>query len=263
MQTTTVDVSTDDGIADAYLVQPNSDGQPDGDGPHPAVLLFMDAIGLRPQIQQMAERIAARGYVVLAPNTLYRGGRSPLFGYVPDLADPEARAEFMQKVMPMVRSMTPEGTMRDSHAYLGYLAGLHTVAPGPVALTGYCMGGRLAFRTAGIYPDRVAAAASFHGGNLATDSEDSPHLLADRIQAELYFGHADNDRSIPPEQIALLEKALDAADVRYRSELYSGAIHGFTMADTSAYNAEAADRHWTNLFDLLDRALPGARGAAE
>jgi carboxymethylenebutenolidase len=117
------------------------------------------------------------------------------------------------------------------------------------------MGGNMALHTAGTFPDRVAAAASFHGGNLAADAPASPHLLADRIRAELYLAHADQDSSMPPEQITRLDAALNSAGLRYRSELYPGATHGFTMADTAAYNADAADRHWTNLLDLLDRTL--------
>lgn len=126
---------------------------------------------------------------------------------------------------------------------------------GPVGVTGYCMGAGLALRTAGSYPDRVAAAAGFHGANLASTAPDSPHLLADRITAELYFGHTDQDRALPPEQIERLNKALAEAGVRHRCEVYAGAHHGFTQADTAAYDQEAAERHWAALLDLLSRTL--------
>ena len=128
-------------------------------------------------------------------------------------------------------------------------------ADGPVALTGYCMGARLALLTAGSYPDRVAAAAGFHGGRLATDAPDSPHLVAGNITAELYFAHADNDGSMPPEQQQLLEETLTKAGVRHRCEVYPGARHGYTQADTAEYDKEADDRHWAALLDLLNRTF--------
>jgi carboxymethylenebutenolidase len=122
--------------------------------------------------------------------------------------------------------------------------------------TGYCMGARLSLRTAGAYPERVAAAAGFHGGGLATDAPDSPHLVADRVAAELYFGHADRDHSLPPEQIERLNAALTEARVRFQAEVYEGARHGYTQADTSSYNADAAERHWNELLALFERTLP-------
>jgi carboxymethylenebutenolidase len=151
--------------------------------------------------------------------------------------------------------LTPEGAMRDAEAYLDVLARRDEVTDGPVGLTGYCMGGRLALRTAAGFPDRVAAAASFHGGNLANDAEDSPHRQADRIRAEVYVAHADNDRSMPPEQQQRLEEALSSAGVSFKAELYDGAAHGFTQADTPAYDEQATERHWTNLFGLFERTL--------
>jgi carboxymethylenebutenolidase len=124
------------------------------------------------------------------------------------------------------------------------------------------MGARLALRTAGAYPERVAAIAGFHGGRLATDTPDSPHLVADRVTAEVYFGHADQDSSMPPEQIELLDKVLTEAGVRHRSEVYPGAHHGYTQADTAAYDAKATERHWTELLALLDRTLRGKGSAS-
>jgi carboxymethylenebutenolidase len=117
------------------------------------------------------------------------------------------------------------------------------------------MGGRVGWRIAAAYPERVAALGGFHVGGLVTDADDSPHRSARSLAAEVYLGHADNDRNMTPEQIAELERALDAAGVRYRSELYPGAAHGYTMADTPSYNEAAAERHYTELFALLDRTL--------
>ncbi|QOV33483.1 dienelactone hydrolase family protein [Streptomyces ferrugineus] len=248
VQGTDVDLPIEDGVADAYLAHP-------GDGlPRPGVLLYQDAFGLRPHLRRMADRLAGAGYAVLVPNVFYRHGRSPVFD-LPEFIDPEARPELWQKIVPVMRSLTPELAVRDAGAYLRWMAERPEIADGPVALTGYCMGARLVLRTAGAYPDRVAAAAGFHGGQLATDAEDSPHLAAEHITAELYFGHADADQSMPPEQMERLAAALTAAGVRHRYEVYEGAHHGYTQADTSAYDEAAAERHWAALLDLLKRTF--------
>ncbi|MGK4578671.1 dienelactone hydrolase family protein [Kitasatospora sp. HPMI-4] len=248
VRTTSLDLPTRDGLADAYLAHP------DDNTPHPGVLLYMDAFGLRPRLKEMAERIASAGYTVLVPNVFYRHGRAPVID-LPEFIDVSERPELFGALGPILSSLTPELAMSDAKAYLDWLADSPLVADGPVGLTGYCLGAGLALRTAGTFPERVAAAAGFHGGRLATEAPDSPHLLADRITAELYFGHADHDHALPPEQIAGLDKALDAAGVRYRSEVYEDAEHGFTQADTAAFNAEAEQRHWRELLALLDRAL--------
>ncbi|MET8538812.1 dienelactone hydrolase family protein [Streptomyces sp. NPDC005065] len=245
---TSVDIPTQDGVADAYLTHP------DDSSPHPAVLLYMDAFGLRPHLKKMADRLARAGYTVLAPNVFYRHGRAPVVE-LPDVIDPVRRPEIFERLGPIMNSLTPDLAMRDADAYLRWLTACPLTTDGPVGITGYCMGARLALRTAGTYPERVAAVAGFHGGRLATDSPDSPHLLADRITAELYFGHADQDPSLPPEQINRLDEALTAAGVRHHSEIYPGAHHGFTQADTAAYDSTADKRHWTALLALLDRAL--------
>ena len=245
MQSSTVEVRTPDGVADAYLTRP------DDDRAHRSVLFIMDAIGLRPRIEEMADRIAASGYVVLAPNFFYRAGRAPVLA-PPDFTDPDSRASFMQAVRPLIEQLSPESAARDGAAYLEYLSQL---APGPAAITGYCMGGRVGWRIAAAHPDRVSALGSFHGGGLVTDALNSPHRSAGNIEAELYFGHADNDPSMTAEQIAELERALDEASVSYRSELYDGAMHGYTMADTAVFDEAACERHFTELFSLLERSL--------
>ncbi len=245
MNSSTVDVKTPDGVADAYLTRP------DGGGSHPPVLLIIDAFGLRPRIEEMADRIAERGYVVLAPNVFYRAGRAPVLP-MPDLSDPDGRTAFFQQVRPLMEQLTPEALARDGEAYLGFLA---EQAPGPVAITGYCMGGRLGFRIAASHAERVAALGAFHAGGLVTDAPDSPHLSSDRVHAEIYCGHADEDASMTPEQIATLDRALDGAGVRHRTEVYAGAHHGYTMSDTAVYDEAATERHYAALFELLERTL--------
>jgi carboxymethylenebutenolidase len=251
MESSTIDVPTPDGVANAYLARPDED-------PHPGVLFIMDAFGLRPTIEEMVRRIAADGYVVLAPNVFYRAGREPI-GPLPDLADPEQRASFFQTLRPLFESLTPERVTADGGAYLDYLA--QVAAPGPVAITGYCMGGRLGWQIAAAHPDRVAALGAFHTAGLVSDGPDSLHRQAERVRAELYFGFADQDQNMTAEQIAAFERALDEAGANYRSEVYQGAAHGYTMADTAAFDEQARERHFRELRELLERSL-GAQAPA-
>ncbi len=242
----TIDVPTSNGVADCYLTGAA------GDSPQPGVLLMIDAIGLRPVIEEMADRIAARGYVVLAPNVFYRGGRAPLWA-TPELRDPDSRGRFFQSLGPLMEALTPAAVSADGEAYLNEL-GQHT--DGPVGITGYCFGGRLGWTIAAAHPDRVAALGGFHTGRMVTDDHDSPHLLAGQVRSEVYWGHADQDQSMTPENIRTLDEAMDNAGVRHTTELYEGAQHGYTMSDMGAYNEAAAERHFAALFALLQRALP-------
>jgi carboxymethylenebutenolidase len=248
MQTLHLDVKTRDGNCDAFVAHP------DGPGPFPAVLLYMDAFGLRPYLEEMAQELAAKGYYVLTPNLFYRSGRSP----VTDIQFPVKAADrpgAFAKLKPLFETMSLARSEADAGALLEFLAKQKNVRPGPVGVTGYCMGGTLALRTAAWFPDRVAAAASFHGGNLATEAPESPHKQAGKIQAEVYVAHADNDQSAPPEQIERLSAALKEAGLRFEAELYEGAMHGFTMRDLPAYGEEALSRHWKKLTALFARTL--------
>jgi carboxymethylenebutenolidase len=240
-----VDITTPDGVADAYLSRPD-------DRPRPGVLYIMDAYGLRPTIEEMVDRIAAAGYVVLAPNVFYRAGRAPVLP-LPDPTDPEQRSRFFQSVRPVIEQLTPERLAADGSAYLDFLKSV--AAPGPVAITGYCMGVRVGWRIAAAHPNRVAALAGFHPGGLVTDAPDSPHKSAGALEAELYFGFADEDPSMSAEQIAILERTLAQAGARYRAEVYEGARHGYTMADSPVYDEAARDRHFRELHSLLERSL--------
>jgi len=238
-----IDVPTADGVADCYLTTPE-------DGPlGPPVLFIIDAIGLRARTKEMADRIAAEGYTVLAPNIFYRGGRAPLWP-TPNLGDQDERDRFMRTLAPLASALTPAAIAADGAAYLGRLAELRD---GPVAITGYCMGGRIAWTIAAEHPDRVRAMAGFHTGQMVTDAPDSPHLLAAKVSAEVYWGHADNDRSMTPENIATLERAMDENGVRHTTEVYENAAHGYTMSDMGAYDAVACKRHFDALFALLRR----------
>jgi carboxymethylenebutenolidase len=245
MEDSTLDITTPDGVADAYLARP-------ADRPLAGVLFIMDAFGLRPTIREMADRIAGYGYAVLAPNVFYRAGRSPVLP-LPDFSDRDRRASFLQSVRPLMEQLTPERLAADGAAYLDCLA--EVAAPGRVAITAYCMGGRVGWRIAAAHPDRVAALAAFHPGRLVTDAPDSPHRSAADLRAELYFGFADQDPSMTAEQIATLERTLQEAGARYRCEVYAGAGHGYTMRDQPVYDEAASERHYRELRALLERGL--------
>jgi len=244
-----VDLDVPGGRAEGWVSRPSVGGS------HPGVLLFMDAFGIRPQIQQMAQRIASWGYVVLAPNVFHRDGRVADLAQSGDLRDPDVREAAFGLVMPRVRALTGDVAGPDVEAYVDALRALPGVADGPIGVTGYCMGARLAVRAACLRPDDVAACGGFHGGGLATDAPDSPHLGLPGARASFFFGHADADRSMPPEAIARLDQALDEAGLEHVTEVYPGAPHGYTMADTSSYDETAAELHYAALEDLLGRTL--------
>ncbi len=250
-----IDIKTQDGDCDVFIAHP------EGNGPYPAVLFLMDAFGLRDYLYAMAKEIASHGYYVLLPNLFYRVRRSPMVDLKFPIR-PEDMPEAAKQLMPLFQSYNPEFGIRDTAVFLDFLAQQKQVLPGKIGVTGYCMGGGLAIRAAAAYPDRIAAAASFHAGNLATDTPNSPHLLLSQIKAQVYIAHADNDKNMPPEQIERLRKALDQAGLRYEAELYSGAAHGFTMADLPAYNGVALKRHWNKLFDLFNRTLGNVKTPA-
>ena len=240
-----IEVPAPAGAAEAYLAG--------GDG-RPGVLLYVDAIGLRPQIESMCERIASWGYVVLAPHVFYRDGRAADLAPQRDLRDPGERERFFAGgVMDRVHALTPDRSSADAEAWVAALRP-HT-GGGPIGVVGYCMGARLAVRTAGQLPGTVAAVGGFHGGGLVTDAPDSPHRAIAASTAAYAFGHADRDPSMPLEAVAALEAALDAAGRPYLNEVYAGAAHGYSMADTSVYDEAAAERHFTVLRDLLGRTL--------
>jgi len=240
-----VDISAEQGIIDTGVFRPA------GEGVWPGVLLFPDIRGARPAFESMAKHLAAHGYVVLLPNVYYRGGRSPVVDPSLPMTDEAARA----KRSALRAALTPDAVRGDIAALLDFLADSPHVRGKKVGVVGYCMSGSFALRAAADFPERVAAAASFHGGGLASDAPDSPHLHVDTIRAGLYFGHADADTSMPAEAMARLEDALHKADIRFRSELYAGARHGFAVSDGQSWNADAAARHWENLLALFDAEL--------
>ncbi|CAN5183623.1 dienelactone hydrolase family protein [soil metagenome] len=250
-----IEIPVPAGTAEAYVARPESD---DADrSSHPGVLFVMDAIGVRPQIVAMCDRIASWGYVVLAPNAFYRDGDVAAVGPHADLRQPGAREEFFAEAMPRVGALTSDLAVPDIAAYVAALRGLDGVAPGPIGVTGYCMGARLAVRAATGHPDDVAACGGFHCGGLVTGEADSPHAGLASARAEFVFGHADNDGSMPPEAVETLGAALAEHGLVATNEVYPDAPHGYSMADTSMYQEAGAERHFDELRELYARTLGG------
>jgi carboxymethylenebutenolidase len=239
-----VTVPTADGRCPASLHLPESGL------PSPAVILFPDAGGLRDVFRAMGERLAGLGYVTLVPEPYYRHGEYAPFDMRSAFADPNER----QRLMSLMQGLTSDDVVADAGAHIRYLLELPEVAGSRVGTTGYCMGGRTSLLVAGRHPQSVAAAASFHGGNLASDAPDSPHRNAADIKAEVYVAAAEDDGSFPPEQSERLDTALRTAGVRYVIETYP-ARHGFAVEDNATYDPAADERHWEALRTLFGDTL--------
>jgi carboxymethylenebutenolidase len=237
-------VTTPDGTCTVRLFTP------EGEGPWPGVVMYPDAGGVRDTFDEMAARLADLGYAVLLPDVYYRLGDWEPIDMKTAFSDPEQR----KRLMSMIGSITPDTMATDAAAFFDYLVARPEVSGDRFGLTGYCMGGRTAVVVAGRLPDRVAAAASFHGGGLVTDSEDSPHLRAEDIQAVVYVAGAENDGSFTAEDAEQLQKALTAAGVDHKIETYPAA-HGYAVPDNASYDAAAADRHWTAMREFFGANL--------
>jgi carboxymethylenebutenolidase len=235
-----------DGTAEGFFYTP------DGEGPWSGVLYLTDIWGIRPANQAMAQRVAAQGYAVLMPNIFYRSDALPIMPPgEPDTKDPTT----LRRLSHLMASVSADQMRRDGAAYAAFLLSLPQVEGGKIAVAGYCFTGQFALRTAAAAPDMVAAAASFHGGHLVTDAPDSPHTELPKVRAELYFGHAVEDQSMPLVAIEKLDDALKGWGGVWQSELYEGARHGWSVPGRPVYNAEQSERHYAKLFALLKRKL--------
>jgi carboxymethylenebutenolidase len=239
-----IEIQTRDGRCPSYVYRPA------GEGPWPAVLVFMDGVGIRPAMLEVGERLATHGYFVLLPDLFYRSGPYEPMDAVKIFSDPEARKVLMEKFA----LATQANVMSDTSAFLDYLAAQPDVKKGGIGTTGYCMGGLMSLTAAGTYPDRIVAAASYHGGRLATDAPESPHLLAPKIKARVYVAGAIEDQSFPDDMKARLEEALTKAGVDHKIETYP-AKHGWVFRDIPVYDAASAERHWQTLVALMDGVL--------
>jgi carboxymethylenebutenolidase len=240
-----IDIATKDGTCPSYVFRP------EGAGPWPAVLVFMDGLGIRPAMLEVGQRLSTHGYFVLLPDLFYRSGPYEPMDPHTVFSDPEKRKVLMEKFF---AHATAANIMSDTRAFLDTLAAQPDVRPGGIGTTGYCMGGMMSLSAAGTYPERIAATASFHAGRLATDAPDSPHLLAPKIKSRVYVAGASEDASFPDDMKARLEEALTKAGVDHRIETYP-AKHGWVFRDTPVYDASASERHWKSLVALLDSKL--------
>lgn len=240
-----IEIETRDGPCPCYFYRPT------GTGPWPAVLVFMDGLGIRPAMLQVGDRLATYGYFVLLPDLFHRAGPYPPMDPKVILADPEKRKAMRDKLF---ATATSANIMSDVRAFLDYLATQRDVKPGGIGALGYCMGGRLALIAAGTYPDSIHAVASYHGGRLADDDPDSPHRLAPRMKARVYVAGAIEDQSFPDDMKQRLEKALTDARVEHEIETYP-ARHGWVFSDFPVYDAAASERHWRTMLALFEAKL--------
>jgi carboxymethylenebutenolidase len=240
-------IPTPDGDARAFVFTPD-----DGSGPWPAAIIFMDAPAIRPALFEMGQRLADAGYYVLLPDLFWRAGPYDPPDIVKARAGDPAEVAHFQRL----RGSTGAGRqMTDTQACLEWLSKEPAAKADKVGVAGYCMGGAIALRAAGTFPDRVAAAASFHGGNLATEDERSPHQLAPQIKAKVLVAGADEDASYTQEQNERLTAALAEAGVDAQVSIWEGCRHGWVPADMPVHNREGAERHWRELIALFDSTL--------
>jgi dienelactone hydrolase len=240
-----VAITTPDGVCDAYFVAPSA-------GKHPGVLIWPDIMGLRPAFRQMADRLAQSGYAVLVVNQFYRSTRSPFLAPGESFDQPEVRA----KIMPFTKALSNDGTVRDAKAFTAFLDAQPQVdKKRGLAVTGYCMGGPMVFRTAAARADRIRAAATFHGGGLVSDKPDSPHLLVPEMKARYLIAIAANDDQRSPVDKDTLRAAFDTAKLPAEIEVYAGTMHGWCPPDSRVYNAAQADHAWERMLALFGKAL--------
>ena len=239
---TELDVTTPDGVADCYFVHPSS-------GAHPGVLIWPDAFGLRPALRQMGRRLAESGYSVLVGNQYYRSQRAPIVSTT-------NFAEVRGTLMPLMGSLNADTQTRDAMAFVSFLDTQPAVdRTRKMGTMGYCMGGPFTVRTAAAVPERIGAAASFHGGGLVTDAADSPHLLVPKMKAHYLFAIAENDDENQPEAKDVLRDAFAAAGLPAEIEVYAGALHGWCPPDSTVYDEALAERAWSRLLVLFENAL--------
>lgn len=243
-------VNTPDGEADCYLVHPSS-------GKHPAVIIWPDALGLRPAFRAMGKRLAQSGYTVLVVNPFYRQAKAPVVPEGASFQDDAVRS----RIIPLMRSLTPETNVTDAKAFVAYVDQLDSVDTSRrIGTTGYCMGGAIVMRTAAAEPERIGAGASFHGGGLVTDAENSPHRLIPQMKADFLVAIAENDHEKEPDAESVLKESFEKAGLKAEVEVYEAALHGWCVPDSPVYNEPQAERAWSRLLALFDSALDSTAG---
>jgi carboxymethylenebutenolidase len=226
---------------------------PERGGPHPVILFFMDAPGIREELRDMVRRLASVGYYVMLPNMYYRSGVEELGAFMGDGA-----AAVREKMFALMGALTIDLVMDDADALIAFADQEAAASKGPIGTVGYCMSGQYAISAAARRPDRVAAAASIYGVRLITDQPDSPHLTARNGKAEIYVAWAETDHFAPLTELEPFQAALRDSGVKAEVELCRGVEHGFAFPQRPAYDRDAAERHWERLFDLYGRNLKSA-----
>lgn len=240
-----VEITTPDGVADCYFVHPAT-------GSHAAVLIWPDILGLRPAFQAMGKRLAESGYSVLVVNPFYRSAHAPV---VPEGASFQDEAT-RNTVMPMAQSLSAETHFTDARAFIAWLDQQDAVDTSRrIGTTGYCMGGPMVMRTAAAVPSRVGAGGTFHGGGLATEGENSPHLLIPTMEASFLIAIAENDDEADPQAKETLREAFADAGLKAEIEVYEGTLHGWCPPDSAVYDEAQAERAWSRMLALFETAL--------
>jgi len=240
-----LDIATEDGAMETFICRPERNG------PHPAVLMLMDAPGIREELYEMARRLASVGYCVLLPNLYYRAGRDSMFS-AEVLKEGSAEHARMRAIRAPMTILPP---MEDVGAMLAFIDGRDDIKAGPVGAHGYCMSGPYALAAAARYPGRIAAAASFYGTWLVSDAEESPHLTLGQTEGELYIACAEHDHLAPLPMVEELKGFFDKSGAKGELEIYPGVHHGFAFPERSVYDKPAAERHWERLIALYRRTL--------
>lgn len=242
-------INTADGQMDCFTCHPEEGG------PFPAIVLYMDAPGIREELRDMTRRLATVGYYVILPNMYYRTGREGNYGF--NLAEIRKDPSQLQKMFDVMNSLTNALVVEDTRAMVPWLRAQEAVADGPMGCVGYCMSGRYVVSVGAAFPEDFAAIASFYGVGIVTDQPDSPHLKASQVTGEMYLAFAETDSYVPDEVLEKLPGILDAAGSDYRIEVYPGTGHGFAFPQRADYVKAAGERHWERMFAMYDRKLRG------
>ena len=247
MREVEIGIQTPDGTMDTFICHPEEGG------PFPAVIMYMDAPGIREELRDMARRIGTVGYFVVLPNLYYRSGREGDYGF--DLSRIRSDDREAKKMFEVMRTLTNAGVVADTRPLLDVVRSDSQAAAGPVGCVGYCMSGQFVISVAAAYSDAFAAIASYYGVGIVTDAEDSPHLTAGDITGEVYLAFASEDPHVPQSVVDALPEIMSAAGVNHRIEIYPDSEHGFAFPKRPAYKKDAAERHWERMFALFDRCL--------
>lgn len=247
MREVEIGIQTADGTMDTFICHPEEGG------PFPAVIMYMDAPGIREELRDMARRIGTVGYFVVLPNLYYRSGREGDYGF--DLSRIRSDDGEAKKMFEVMRTLTNAGVVADTRPILDLVRGDDQAAAGPLGCVGYCMSGQFVISVAAAYSDAFAAIASYYGVGIITEAEDSPHLVVGKITGEVYLAFASDDPHVPQSVPGALPEIMSAAGIEHRIEIYPDSEHGFAFPQRPAYNKAAAERHWERMFALFDRCL--------